>query len=287
MATTLSNRALLVNLQISQWTARKLDRSETQLLNQRHGLTVEAARVNKNLLPLATELERVHQITAFVRKDFAKRTLPWGLEGVNILKADAYVEFTGVVRQWQTEWHGAVDGFLAAYPEYREEAKLLLNGMFKEEDYPHVDDLARRFSFNMRFMPMPDQQDWRVDIGDEALTKLRTELSRDIEKSMAEAMNTAWLRVYDVVAKAHERLSNPDNVFRDSLVDNAIELCGLLPALNVLDDPGLEKARQALERTLCAVKPDTLREDLSVRAKVAGEMNDILRKMSGAFPKAA
>jgi hypothetical protein len=287
MATTLSNRALLVNLQISQWTARKLDRAETQLLNQRHGLTVEAARVNKNLLPLATELERVHQITAFIRKDFAKRTLPWGLEGVNILKADAYVEFTGVVRQWQAEWHGAVDAFVAAYPTYREEARLLLNGMFKDEDYPHPEDLARRFAFNMRFMPMPDQQDWRVDIGDEALATLKADLAKDIEKSMGEAMTTAWLRVYDVVSKAHERLSNPENVFRDSLVDNAIELCALLPSLNVLDDPGMEKARQAIERSLCAVKPDTLRDDLSVRAKVAGDMADILRKMSGAFPKAA
>lgn len=287
MATTLSNRALLVSLQISQWTARKLDRSETMALNQRHGLTVEAARVNKNLLPLATELERVHQITAFIRKDFAKRTLPWGLEGVNILKADAYVEFTGVVRQWQAEWHGAVEGFLAAYPEYREEARQLLNGMFKPEDYPPVEDLARRFAFNIRFMPMPDQQDWRVDIGDEALARLREDLSRDIEKSMGEAMRSAWLRVYDVVNKAHERLANPENIFRDTLVENAIELCALLPSLNVLDDPNLERARQAMERSICAVKPDVLREDLAVREQVAGQMADILRKMKGAFPVAA
>lgn len=283
MTTSISNRAMLVNLQISQWTARKLDRAETTALNARHGLTIEAGRVNKNLLPMAAELERVHQTTSFIRKDFAKRTLPWGLEGVNILKADGYMEFTGVVRKWRDDWESAVDGFLHAYPTYHAEAKDLLNGLFREEDYPHVDDLRRRFAFNIRFMPVPDQQDWRVDIGDDALAAIKAQLQADITETMGSAMQAAWQRVHDVVSKAHERLKDPDNVFRDTLVENAVELCSLLPSLNITDDPDLEAVRQTLERSLCKHKPDTLRDDLAVREGVTNQMAEIMAKMKGAY----
>lgn len=283
MGTTLSDRAMLVSLGISQWTARKLDRVETAAVNRKHGLTVEAARVNKNLLPLATELERVHQITAAIRKDFDARTLPWGMRGLNILKADAYIEFTAVVRQWMDDWHAAVGGFITAYPQYREEARLLLNGMFKDEDYPDPSDLQRRFGFSIQFYPLPDEKDWRVDIGDEAVTQLKAQLTANIEQAMGQAMQEAWRRVHEVVSKTHERLSDPDNKFKDSLVDNALELCALLPTLNVTDDPELERTRQLLERAIAGVKPATLRDDLAVRAGVAEQMGDILRKMGGVY----
>lgn len=280
---TLSDRALLVGLNISQWTARKLDRRETSAINARHGLSVEAARVNKNLLPLATNLERVHQTTSFIRKDFAKRTLPWSLEGVQILKADAYMDFTRTVNTWQSDWESAVDEFVASYPAAYDEAKLLLGTMFNPDDYPAVTDIRRRFSFSIRFMPMPDVQDFRVDIGDEALERLRADLTKDIKASMGEAMSSAWKRVYEVVSRAHERLANPQNVFRDSLIDNAVELCALLPSLNVTDDPDLEKMRQAIEGSLCKYNTTTLREDPAVRADVADKMADIMAKMAGFY----
>ena len=56
--TTLSERAMLTTLAISQWTARKLDRAETTALNRAHGLSIEAARVHKDLFPLATSKPR-------------------------------------------------------------------------------------------------------------------------------------------------------------------------------------------------------------------------------------
>lgn len=287
MGNSLSERAMLVSLQISQWTARKLDRTETSAVNRKHGLTVEAARVNKNLLPLATDLDRVHKISSAIRKQFDFLTAPWALHGVNILKSDAYMDFTGTVRGWQDEWHGAVETFLAAYPTYRTEARLLLNTMFNEDDYPSPEDLARRFAFNIRFYPLPDADDWRVSVGDEATMQLREQLKADVERAMGEAMQDVWRRIYEVVSKAHERLSCPDNKFKDSLVENAIELCAVLPSLNITSDPDLEQARRDVERSLCAHRPDTLRDDLDTRAQVADQMAEIMRKMSGAYQRAA
>lgn len=283
--TTLSERAMLVTLKISQWTAKKLDRQETTALNRAHGLTVEAARVHKDLFPLATSLERVHQLTGAIRKEFAAMTLPWGIDGVNILKASAYVDFCGHVNRWQADWEEAVEQFLSEYPELYREAQLLLGTLFKPEDYPPASELRRRFGFGIRFMPVPDERDWRVDVGDAERSRLEEDIRRRLQETEAAAMQEAWRRVHEIVARAHERLSDPQNVFRDSLVDNAIELCGVLPALNIADDPALEKARQQLERTLAPYKAnkDPLRNDPQQRSAAAKQLDAIMRKMSASY----
>ena len=285
MTTTLSERAMLVTMNISQWTARKLDRAETTALNRSHGLNIEAARVNKNLFPLSTPLERVHQTTGAIRKDFARRTLPWGIDGVNILKASAYIEFTQAVNQWHADYDEAVNAFLTEYPVLLDEARILLGTLYKQEDYPSLMEIRRRFGFAVRFMPVPDKQDWRIDVGDEARRQLEEDISQRVAQTEATAMTEAWRRIHEVVSRAHERLSNPDAIFRDSLVDNAIELCGVLPGLNIADDPALEASRQQLERLLAPYvgNKNPLRDNPQLRSEAASELTAIMDKMAGLY----
>jgi hypothetical protein len=66
-------------------------------------------------------------------------------------------------------------------------------------------------------------------------------------------------------------------VFRDSLVSNAVDLCSLLTKLNVTNDPKLEHARAALEKTIAGVTPDKLREDDFKREQVKAEVDAILK----------
>ena len=287
--TTLSSRAMLTTLRISQWTARRLDRDETRRVNASHGLRIEAARVNKKLLPFGVELERVHQITGAIRKDFAARTLPWGIDGVSILKASAYMEFVDLVNRWQDDWHGAVEAFFDAYPTLYREAQLELGTLFNADDYPDVSDLRRRFAFSVRFMPVPDAQDWRVDVGDKERKRLEEDIRKRLIETEREAMGEAWRRLKEVLDRTHERLASPDAIFRDSLVENAVEICSVLPMLNVSDDPALEDARRSLERAIAPYvgRVDTLRHDPVARTQAASDVADIMRKMGGLYAQAA
>lgn len=280
--TTLSERALLVNLRVSQWSARRLDKRETAAVAIKHGTVNEVARVNKNLLPFAADLERIHKRTGSIRTEFYKRTLPWSQEGVQILKADAYIDFTRDFRGLMDEWRSDVDEFVGNYPTLREEAKLLLNSLYDEADYPEPEDVRRKFNIDMHFYPIPDRADWRVSVGDAEMQELQDSIEERVKSSVGEAMRDAWKRVYDTVSKAHERLADPKAIFRDSLVENAVELCKLLPSLNLTDDPDLETMRKQLEGTLCRHNPDTLRSDPRVRSDAAAKMVELMGKM-GAF----
>jgi hypothetical protein len=279
----LSERAILTTLNVSQWTARKLDRTETTALNRSHGLTIEAARVNKNLLPVGSELTTLQQVTGAIRKDFDRHTLPWGIDGMRILKSEAYLDFTQLARRWQDDWENARDFFLMAYPGLQAQARLALGSLYKAEDYPEGQSLDRLFRFDIRFMPIADERDWRIDVGDEARQRLERDIRTRLQEVEQTAMAEAWTRVHEVVAKTVERLANPENVFRDSLIDNAVELCGMMPSLNISNDPEMEGVRQTIERTLAkfAGNVDALRHDPIERQDAAEKLAAVMRKMAG------
>ena len=70
--------AMLVELSISQWTARKLDKSTTsEVLVAKQAGDKGAARVNKHLLAGRTELEVISQYVGRIRDYFYMNTLPW------------------------------------------------------------------------------------------------------------------------------------------------------------------------------------------------------------------
>lgn len=286
---TLSERAILTTLNVSQWTARKLDRGETSAVNAKHGLAIEAARVNKNLLPNASELLTLQQVTGTIRKAFDAATLPWGIDGMRILKSDAYMDFNQKARRWQDDWEAARNAFLNAYPDLQREAAKALGTLYDRSDYPQGRDLDRMFRFDIRFMPIPDETDWRITVGDEHMARLKADIRARLIEVERDAMAEAWGRVHDVVSKTVERLANPDNIFRDSLVNNAIELCGMMPTLNISNDPEMEAVRQTIERTLAKYSGnvDALRHDTPTRLDAAAKLAEVMRKMAGYIPQQA
>ena len=55
-----------------------------------------------------------------------------------------------------------------------------------------------------------------------------------------------------------EKLANPDAVFRDSLVNNLVELVDLIPARNFTADPELDQLARATRDKLANLDPENL-----------------------------
>ena len=45
--------------------------------------------------------------------------------------------------------------------------------LFNANDYPEIGDIMKKFSYSLQYIPLPDAGDFRVDIGNEALTELK------------------------------------------------------------------------------------------------------------------
>jgi hypothetical protein len=95
-------------------------------------------------------------------------------------------------------------------------------------------------------------------------------------------MREAWQRLYDHVKLMSERLGNMEGRLYESLFDNAVELCRILPRLNFTDDPRLEAMRSEVESKLAHHTKDSVKDNPVLRKQVADEAADIVARM-GAF----
>lgn len=273
----LHDKALLVSLSISQWAGRRLDKAATASAEAAHATKGRVGNYNKQLLPDCYELERIHSLTADLRKFFLAQTLPWMTDGTRIISAQNYLDFTQALRARKTEHERAVEAFLTAYPNLVRIAQVKLGNLFNEAEYPSVSKLREAFAINCNFYPMPAVSDFRISLGADA----QAEFTKNIKSAEREAMREVWSRLHSVVSKAAETLAKPDAVFRDTLLSNMTELCSLLPKLNITDDPELENMRTEVERSIATQTAERLRENADERKGTAEALADIMRKMSG------
>jgi len=275
----LTDKALLVQLSISQWSARKYDRKVTKEILTQHGASMGAGRFNKSLLPMNGYLDSVHKKATAIRQKYYTNTLPWGIEGTQMLPSANYLEFMTEFRKEKGEWESLVAEFISNYSRLKEDAKRLLpNGLYNESDYPCDDSIHEKFNIDMAVFPVPSD-DFRVEIGDAELNNIQQDVERRVAEASEIAMADIWKRLYDRVKHMSEKLADPKAIFRDTMVENTRELCALLPRLNFADDPNLEDLRQQVEGSLL-MHPDALRNNPVLRDEKAQEAKDIMDKMS-------
>ena len=275
----LNDRALLVQLSISQWTARKYDKRATKDVADRNGVDAIVGRYNKSLLPMNDQLELVHRKANQIRSDFYDNTLPWGIEGTQLLPTSNYLEFMTAFRKMKGEWQWLVTQFTMNYEAFIDDARRTLGPLFDQTDYPNPDNIAQKFKMDLAVFPVPSN-DFRVSIASDELNRIQQDVERRVQEASASAMKDVWQRLYDKVKHIEERLANPSAVFRETMLENARELCELLPRLKFADDPELEDMRREVERKLISSIPDALRNDPDLRRNTAEKAKEIMDRMA-------
>ncbi len=281
MTMMLNDRALLVSLSISQWTARKLDKKATKEVADNNRASTSAGRYNKSLLPLNDLLAHVHQKTGLIREKFAKNTLPWGVDGTRILPSANYLQFMQDFRKEKSEWQSLTRQFIDNYEDLVDEAKRWLGDLYDEKDYPSKLAVTEKFNMDLMVLPVP-ANDFRVQLSSDELSRLQEEMEGRMATVQQEAMMDAWGRLYKHVQHIADKLADPKGIFRDSMLDNAVETCDLLTRLNIADDPNLEAMRREVESKLVSHHPDSLRNDPDLRQDTAAEARKIMDLM-GSF----
>lgn len=282
------NRALLVWLNIRTWSARKYDKSVTQKVNREHAASDDAGRYNKNLLPGDTASYReLVTLAGNIRSEHYAHTLAWSDEGWRLLPTANYMAYTEWLRQRKSAFDLALDTFAFEYPALRRAAAACLNGLYRDDDYPRDADIASRFAISVDYAPVPAQGDIRVNLAADQIAAVEQAIAARTDDKVKAAMRDAWTRLHGVVSHIAERLSQPDAIFRDSLIENAREVCDALERLNVMDDADLEAMRARVLNDLTRYSPDAIRTNHHVRETTADKAQAILDKMRQVYGVAA
>jgi len=281
MAKRLEEKAMLVKLSISTWSARRHDKKVSDEVADMKGADKDAGRYNKMLFSGDSVASKIVKYAALAREDHYDLTLPWLDDGYRILPSKNYDRYMKKMREQRAGFDALVAELSSTYDALVGDAKTRLKDMFNAGDYPRPAEIARRYAFDVNISPIPAAGDFRVSLSSDDTEQIKKEIEQRMKAAEAAAMRDVWNRLHDVVKKMAEKMSDKDAVFRDTLITNMCELAELLPALNITDDPELEKMRRQVEKTLCSYEPKALRNDDKERAAAARDAQAILDAMAG------
>lgn len=256
--------AAIVELNVSTWTARKLDKTASKEVKVNKGaFSDDAARVNKNLLAGMNNLKRVTDFVALTRNDFYRLTLPWSDSGQRLVPMMQFFELKQWINDQEATFNQLVAEFLRDYPTLISAQAFQLGALFDRNEFPDVEEIATKFRFKVGFLPLPSTGDFRIDAPNEVVADMQKEYEAMYNERIAQVNQDLWIRLHDTLRHMSDRLgydsTGKAKIFRDSMVENAVELCDMLKRLNVTNDPNLEKARSSLESALLGVDASEIR----------------------------
>src|SRR6266542_2659936 len=278
----ISDKAMLICLHITMWTARKHDKRVSEEVSQSHEANTNAGRYNKHLLDQAEKLEELRTLAGQIRQYFYKVTLPWSDEGYRLLPSHLYFEFTNQMSEFKTAYGNLVREFLDAYPTYREQARNSLGLLYRDSDYPDWSQLTEKFDLTTDILPIPCGEDFRVTLGAEEKARVAREIDQQVKQSLTRATCELWSRLMQAVAHLAAQLERPKARLHTSTLRNVTEIADLVPRLNVTNDEELTALAQETNSRLASFT----RQDLahpSARARAAGIANELAAKIKHAM----
>lgn len=282
-APSISSSAMFVELSIATWTGRKLDKRASSEVTTSNNAAKGVANVNKKLLGDCAELDAVQKFVANARNVHYSSTMPWSDMGLRLLPTARMFKYNEQMTALQGEFQVLVNKFLDAYGWEIGQAQIKLGDLFNPDEYPSTDKLAEKFRFNLNMMPVPDVGDFRLDINNEARDLLTQQYADYYTTQLKNAMSDLWQRARASLAKMSERLDYADRdtkkVFRDSLVDNVVEIVDLMKTCNITGDSHMAAIATSLENALLGVTPDALRADDYLRYETKQQIDQALKAL--------
>lgn len=277
---SIATQCMIINMQIGMWNGQRLDKAASLKVTTDASADTDAARVNKQLIP-KTALAPITSAASALRQHFYASTLPWKDNGDRVLSRTMYIKYMTTHQALVQTFNDAVRTFVdTEYQTARDQASFRMGELFREADYPSAETLQRKFYVGLDIDAITDAGDFRVEMDQDALDTVRTQMTTALEQRMGRAMQDVWQRLATTLGHFADKMGS-DDIFRDSTVKNLEEIVALLPDLNVLNDPDLERIRQEIEMTIVGIDPQVLRKNKSVRTTMSDEAQRIMSDMAG------
>lgn len=279
---SISSSSILAELNISVWTANKLDKRITNDVLVANGATnLDAGQFRKNLMSGTTLRKDIADFAASCRLWHNTTTLPWADRGARLLPTSLFLDYKAEANKRKARFDHMVQHFLLEYPKLQAQAQQHLGALYDPNDYPSAEEVASKFGFRMVFTPLPEAGDFRLDVANEELDILKKQYDAALNERLQDAMQSQWDKLHDLLSRMSEKLVEPEGEdkrrWHDTFITNAHELCAMLGHLNVTKDPKLDEAKRKLEQAMHGVDIDDIKDDELVRENVKSKLDAILK----------
>ena len=270
-------------MNISVWTANKLDKGATEGVLTSNGATSgDAAQVRKNLMAGTSARKEIADYAAGCRLWHNTRTLPWADKGARLLPTSLFLDYKAEANIRRDTFNQMVDTFIGNYPALVQTASNYMGTLFNQDDYPSPDAVREKFGYRLVFSPVPESGDFRLDLPAQDILEMEQSYQSAFDDRLAEAMRTPWDQLHKMLGAMSTKLIEGDEDakkrWHDTFVTNAHEMCAMLTHLNVAKDPKLEAARRQLETAMIGIDIEDIKDDELTRANLKGKLDNILKE---------
>lgn len=258
-------------------------------------------------------LEQIKQKIAEARQYHNKLTFPFGgsddeeggsdaIKGIGILPGVLIPEYQDSMRRFASELSFLVETtFLVDPVQWVNWARAEHNGTFDASNYPGASldangqlifdedkfkvEMRKKFYLKSEPLPVPDAEQFTQNMSALLGTDAQS-VNMRVKDATEEANKQLLARLLKPVqAMASKLVESPkgdatDIRFKNSLVENIIEIVDIAPKLNIAGDPNID-AFIAEMRNLTIHTPDELKKDKAIRSKVATEAEALMKRLQG------
>lgn len=278
---TLADKALLVRLQRSMYQPYAYDDSATKTIEQMTGVK-NAGRYNKRLFKDNRDLAETNEAFSVLYNTYRKNTVPWLDDGVRMVPNAIYFEFAHEMRGLIQAAKSSVQTLAQKWDSMVLADMQRLGPLANPKDYISKDDLLAKFDATIHFFPIPSTSDFRVEVTDED----KAEMEKALKEAETNVSKYLLGEMLDPVKAFVEKLSIPIGekgaVFRNSLVENLVDVVDRLPRLNINGDPAVAETINQIKAIVDTYgeNPDVLRESPIVRQQARDKMAEIDAKLA-------
>lgn len=282
-APSISSSAMLVEINRRRWNGYARNKNVTEQVQDLYGAGKKSARVNQTLLINEPLFDQVNTLYGAIGTVLYHCTMPWLDRGPRLLTTPMFFEFnkqvTGLINEVEQV---ALPAFFAEYPHMiaRASSSDRLGALFNPEHYPDADSLRDYYSITLKFAPVPDAGDFRVDVGHDALQMLKSSYENYYQDQLKSAYKDVWERTHEALLNMSKRLEGEKKQgrFCESLVTNIEDMIELLDKFNITGDETMRRAKARIEQAMRGVTIDGLKEDNAYRLDTKRKVDELLKE---------
>ena len=291
---SLATSAVLVNAEVSVWSATKQDRVISNEVTTAKKADHSAGRYVKNLLADDPTHKQLLNYRQTVYNWLRRSTYDWN-GSLRLLPVVNLPKFKTEFQHHEKSYFALRDAFLAKYPQIVSNMAFKQGDMFDRSEYPSVDQIKDKFRIRLYVAEVP-QSDFRCSIAQDLAEDLKItyqkqvndeivpQVMADIANQFMEVMESIshCCGVDEISSSTDGEVKTKKRKIYETTVDKAKDLCETFRSFNLKNDEELAKASVSLEKVLGGVSAEDIRESDAVRESVKKGVDDILMKF-GAF----
>lgn len=209
-------------------------------------------------------------------------SLPYPEPGVRLIRQDDIETFTIHLAALKTELEDAVTDLEGHYSDLKRSARTRLGSLFNSADYPAT--LSGLFDVAWDF-PSVEPPDYLRQLSPQLYQQEAQRVAARFDEAVQLAEQAFTEELAKLVGHLTERLSGTDDgkpkVFRDSAIENLKEFFARFRHLNIRSNVELDQLVDRTQRLVRGVEPQALREDISLRQQISGQLSGVQSVLDG------